>query len=155
VRDLPLLAKEELRPEWQSEAPVLCAAGQSPLDEAAAAMLAQLLRKHGLESRVEGADAIGILNVLRLEASGVRLVCLSYLNAASPAHMRYVIRRLRRRLPGTKIILGCWLEDLDLAALSQAARPDAVAGTLREALNICLAEARSSQPELAAGADAA
>jgi predicted PurR-regulated permease PerM len=158
VADLPVLAKEELAPEWQGEAPVICAAGRSPLDEAVAAMLAQLLRKHGLKSRVESADAIGIFNVLRLETSGVTTVCLSYLDGGSAAHMRYVIRRLRRRLPGVKVVLGCWLAKLDVSALGQAARPDAVARTLQEAVEICLDAARaprpiSSQPTKAFAAD--
>ena len=144
IADLPVLAKEELVAAWQGQTPVICAAGRSPLDEAAATMLAQLLRKHGLGARVESADAVGIFNVLRLDVSGVAMVCLSYLDGNGPAHMRYLIRRLRRRLPGVKIVLGCWLTDLDVGALGQAARPDAVAGTLREAVKLCLDEAAPS-----------
>jgi predicted PurR-regulated permease PerM len=47
--------REGLGPEWRSEAPVLSVAGRSPLDEATAGMLKQLLGKHGLGARVEGA----------------------------------------------------------------------------------------------------
>jgi predicted PurR-regulated permease PerM len=139
IADLPVLAKEELTAAWQGT--ILCAAGRSPLDEAAATMLAQLLRKHGLEARVESAEAVGIFNVSRLEVSGIAMICVSYLDGTSPAHMRYVIRRLRRRLPGVKIVLGCWLTGPDVAALGKAAKPDAVAATLREAVKLCLDEA--------------
>jgi hypothetical protein len=105
---LPVLQTEQLTPEWQTDRPVLCVAGRGPLDEAAAIMLAQLLEKHGLAARVEGADAIATANIFRLETKGVMMVFLSYLDAGSPAHMRYTVRRLRRKLPGAQIVLGCW-----------------------------------------------
>jgi hypothetical protein len=143
IADLPVLGKQNLLPEWQGNAPVICAAGRGPLDEAVAAMLAQLLQKHGLQTRVESADAVGIFNILQLDTSGVAMVCLSYLDVASPAHMRYVIRRLRRRLPEAKIVLGCWLTDLDGAAVAEMAKPDATASTLRQAVKICLDHARA------------
>jgi hypothetical protein len=76
-----VLKHEGLGPEWRTEASVLCVAGRSPLDEPAAAMVAQLLGKQGLGARVEGADAVATMNILRLETSGVALVCLSYLDA--------------------------------------------------------------------------
>jgi hypothetical protein len=58
VKDLPVLKREELAPECQADRPVLCVAGRGPLDEAVSIMLAQLLEKHGLRARVEGADAV-------------------------------------------------------------------------------------------------
>jgi hypothetical protein len=48
--DLPILRKEEL-PSINS--PVLCVAGRTALDEAAAIMFAQLCNVHGLRMRVE------------------------------------------------------------------------------------------------------
>ena len=41
-------AQDALPPVWRVPSAVLCVAGRSPLDEAASAMLAQLLGKHGL-----------------------------------------------------------------------------------------------------------
>ena len=46
--DLPYIEAETLSAAWRVEHPVLCIASRSALDEAAAAMLAQLVRKHGL-----------------------------------------------------------------------------------------------------------
>ncbi len=43
---------------WRGEGAVLCVAGRGPLDEAAAAMFAQLLTKHGLGARVEPHHAV-------------------------------------------------------------------------------------------------
>jgi predicted PurR-regulated permease PerM len=141
---LPVLKREGLAPEWQADAPVLCVAGRGPLDEAAAAMLAQLLQKHGLGTRVEGADAVATMNILRLETSGVAMVCLSYLDAGSPAHMRYTIRRMRRILPAAQMVLACWGADADMAALRESTKPEGVASTLREAVKLCLEAARNS-----------
>jgi len=72
------------------------------------------------------------------------MVCLSYLDASSLAHMRYSIRRLRRRLPEAKIVLGCWVADVDAAMLRETAKADVVATTLRDAVKLCLEAARSS-----------
>jgi predicted PurR-regulated permease PerM len=143
VPDLPVLKKEDLAPQWQGDTPVLCLAGRDPLDEAAVIMLAQLLEKHGLAARVEGADAVATTNIFRLETRGIALVFLSYLDAASPAHMRYTVRRLRRKLPEAQIVLGCWQEDIDLARVRDAARPDAVVTTLRDAVSLCVSTAGS------------
>jgi predicted PurR-regulated permease PerM len=139
--DLPVLEKDELAAEWQTEAPVLCVAGRGPLDEAVAMMLAQLLDKHGLRARVAGVDAIASTNIFHLETAGVVMVCVSYLDASSPAHMRYTIRRLRRRLPHARIMLGCWTADA-ADALRDSVKPDDVATTLRDALRLCLEAAR-------------
>lgn len=138
---LPILTNEQLAPEWQSETPVLCAAGRTGLDEAAATMLAQVLARHGLRARTEGADALDTSNIARLDTAGIKMVCLSYLDSSSPAHMRYSIRRVRRRLPNAKILLGCWMAENDIASLAETLKSDAVANTLRDAAKICLEEA--------------
>jgi predicted PurR-regulated permease PerM len=156
TRGLPVWKKEELATEWQADTPVLCVAGRGPLDEAAAIMLAQLLEKHGLAARVEGADAIATSNISRLETRGVVMVFLSYLDAGSPAHMRYAVRRLRRKLPQAQIVLGCWVADIDPPQLRDTARSDAVATTLRDAVRLGLdaaggARNSDSSPSMKAG----
>jgi predicted PurR-regulated permease PerM len=138
---LPVLGKEDLPPEWQGEHPVLCMAGRSLIDEAAAIMLAQLSTAHGLAARVEGAEALSTTNVFRLETTGVAVVCLVYLDTSGPAHMRYSVRRLRRRLPKATIILCCWVKDIDPAALEllrEGAKADLVAASLGEAVKLCI-----------------
>jgi hypothetical protein len=139
--DLPVLSKGELPPEWQSECPVLCVAGRSLLDEAAAIMLGQLSTAHGLAARVENAEALSTTNIFRLETTGVAVVCLVYMDASGPAHMRYSVRRLRRKLPKATIILGCWMKDMDPAGLEQlrdSAKADLVAASLGEAIKLCI-----------------
>jgi predicted PurR-regulated permease PerM len=139
--DLPVLSKGELPSEWQSEYPVLCVAGRSFLDEAAAIMLGQLSTAHGLAARVEGAEALSTANIFRLETIGVAVVCLVYMDASGPAHMRYSVRRLRRKLPKATIILGCWMKDRDPAGLEllrDGAKADLVAASLGEAIKLCI-----------------
>ena len=139
--NLPILSKEDLPPEWQSEHPVLCVAGRTLLDEAAATMLGQLSTAHGLAARVEAADALSTANIFRLETAGVAIVCLIYMDASSPAHMRYSVRRLRRKLPKATIILGCWLKDMEPAALEtlrEGAKADLAAASLGQAVKLCI-----------------
>jgi hypothetical protein len=139
--DLPILSKENLPPGWQGEHPVLCVGGRSLIDEAAAIMLAQLSTAHGLAARVEGAEALSTANVFRLETTGVAIVCLVYLDASGPAHMRYSVRRLRRKLPKATIILGCWVKDIDPAALElvrEGAKADLAAASLGDAVKLCI-----------------
>jgi predicted PurR-regulated permease PerM len=139
--NLLVLSKESLPLEWRGEHPVLCVAGRSLIDEAAAIMLAQLSTAHGLAARVEGPEALSTTNVFRLETTGVAIVCLVYLDASGPAHMRYSVRRLRRKLPKATIILGCWVKDIDPAALEllrEGAKADLAAASLGEAIKLCI-----------------
>jgi predicted PurR-regulated permease PerM len=139
--NLPIASKDRLPPDWLGEHPVLCMAGRSLIDEAAAIMLAQLSTAHGLAARVEEAEALSTTNVFRLETSGVAIVCLVYLDSSGPAHMRYSVRRLRRKLPKAVIILGCWVKDSDPAALETLrdnAKADLVAASLGEAVRLCI-----------------
>jgi predicted PurR-regulated permease PerM len=139
--NLPVLITDDLPPDWRSECPVLCVAGRTPIDEAAAIMLGQLSTAHGLKARVEGADALSTANVFRLETTGVAIVCLVYMDASGPAHMRYAVRRLRRKLPKATIILGCWMKDMDPAALEHlrdGAKADLAAASVAEAVKMCI-----------------
>jgi predicted PurR-regulated permease PerM len=146
--DLPYLDKEQLAPAWQGETAVLCAAVRSPLDDAAAMMLAQLLGKHGLGARAEGASALSASNISGLETAGIALVCLSALDSSTPAHIRYTIRRVRRRFPDAKILLGCWLADADTAPTADAMKADVMVTTLRDAVRLCL-DAASARGQVA------
>jgi hypothetical protein len=60
---------------------------------------------HGLAARIAGAEALSTANIFRLETAAVAIVCLIHMDASGPAHMRYAVRRLRRKLPEATIIL--------------------------------------------------
>jgi hypothetical protein len=125
----------------ESECPVLCVAGRSLIDEAAAIMLARHSTAHGLTARVEGPEALTASNIFRLQTDGVSIVCLVYMDGARPAHMRYSVRRLRRKLPKAAIVLCCWLKDTDPAELEQlgeATKADLIAKNLGEAVKLAI-----------------
>jgi predicted PurR-regulated permease PerM len=141
--DLPVLTPESLRPDWREGTPILCIAGRNALDRVGACMLAQLLEKHGLKAEVLPADVLTSSGIFGLDASDRRLICLSYLDTSSPVHVRYAVRRLRRKASGATILLGSWgVEGSTTKDLCGAAKSDLCAGTLRDAVRLCIEAAQ-------------
>jgi predicted PurR-regulated permease PerM len=102
-----------LRPDiaaWQHPAEILSIAGRGPLDEPAASMLVHLLEQSGIGSRMVKYRDVSRYSVETLNASNVAMVCIAYLNInGSPAHLRYLVQRLRKHLrPGTPVLVGLW-----------------------------------------------
>jgi hypothetical protein len=97
-------------PAWRGEAPVLCIAGRGLLDETVSRMLAQLLEKRGLASRVVPHAATTRAAVGTLDVNGVAMVCISCLELfGTPSHLRYLLRRLRQRPPQDgPVLVGLW-----------------------------------------------
>jgi predicted PurR-regulated permease PerM len=139
----PSLPRTGLTPNRESKKPVLCIAGRSFLDEAAAALFAQILEMHGMRAKVEPAGALTAGRISRLSAEDARLVCLSYLDAdLSTAGARFAVRRLRRRLGEIKILAGFWQSGPGQAnELCAETNADFCATTFTEALAFCLHEA--------------
>eukprot|EP01037_Dinobryon_pediforme_P013531 gene13534-13650_t len=95
-----------MRADWQTEAPVLIIAGRGHLDRPASVMLAQLLTKSGIGARIVGQDAADRAVIDTLPVEGVRVICLCYLElTGNSSHLRYLVRRLRRHVPNTPIIV--------------------------------------------------
>jgi DNA-binding response OmpR family regulator len=128
-------------------------AGRGPLDEASSAMLAQLLRKHGLGARVVSHGEVSRERIRDLDLTGVAMVCISYLDiTGNPAHLRYLLERLKRRAPGIPVLVGLWPVGervLTDAVVGREVGADAYVSSLREAVEACLrlasAEATSSR----------
>jgi hypothetical protein len=67
------------------------------------------------------------------------MVVLSSFDHASPAHIRNLVRRLRRKAPALPVVIGLWnAEGPVLEALGRTARADHVVRDLREALRVAL-----------------
>jgi hypothetical protein len=146
------------------ERPVLCVSGPGRFDHTIALVLAEMVARAGIPARLEAAAAISALNVAQLDTAGVKVVCLSYLQLGhSPVHLRYSIRRLRRRIPSAKVVACLWgHEEIDvLKAELTAAGVDRCTLTLAETIDLCveavLAGKGASTPDqnLAARVDAA
>ena len=100
-------AEERTLPErWRNGKPVLCIPGPSLLDEAVATMVAHLVEQRGVGARAEKIDALSISRILNWETKGVELICLCYVEYATPAQIRYAIRRIRRRIPEVSILVA-------------------------------------------------
>jgi predicted PurR-regulated permease PerM len=151
--EIHVLSNEHLRPDWRVDHPVLCIASRSPLDEAAAMMLAQLLEKHGLSARVQPFADVASAKALKIDALDAPLVCLSYFGAVgNPAHVRFLVRRLKRLMPNAKFLAGYWMlraapekgEDWRIAVGAHF-----VATSLTDAVATCVREAREPDGDLA------
>jgi len=141
-----VLAPEDAR--WHAPAAVMCVGGRGPLDEAASGMLAQILRKHQMGARVISRDALSRAGIASLDITGVEIVCIAYLELdGAPTQVRYLIRRIRGRLPHVPIVVGFWrTDDAVLGDQRQRASIGATnyVTSLREAVTVCLEHARSS-----------
>jgi predicted PurR-regulated permease PerM len=140
------LASEEFALGWRGT-PVLCVAGRGSLDEAAAAMLSQLLEKHGIGARVVPAEAVSVANLPQLDVAGVQMAYLSYLEPGSLTNARYLVRRLRRRLPRAKIVGGFWtltVQEAEERDALAATRADLVATSLQQAVTQVVAAAKGT-----------
>jgi predicted PurR-regulated permease PerM len=147
--------RNDLQPRAdESETPILCLAGRGPLDEAGSAMLAQLLEKHGFRTIAAPYAAASRETIGRLETAGVKMVCISYLEiSGSPPHLRYTMRRLRQKLPGSSILVGLW-SATDSALTDQGVRAqigaDYYARSLQEAVDMCMQASCQDQDPRAA-----
>jgi predicted PurR-regulated permease PerM/acyl-coenzyme A thioesterase PaaI-like protein len=144
---LSVVERSELAPGWVVDEPILSIGGRSPLDEATAAILAEVLQKRGLATKALPAETISAGHIASLANTEAKLVCLSYLGlGAGPALIRYVVRRLRRILPEGTLILVCyWNEEGNKAAtkaMLETAEADAYATTLPEAVELCVKAAK-------------
>jgi len=102
-------------------ASVACVASQSPFDEVVSAMLGQLLAGRGVASRILPYSMVSRERVAQLNLSDAPIIIVSSLApGVTPAHVRYLIRRLRQRTSTATIIAGLW--SLDEAALNDPAR---------------------------------
>jgi predicted PurR-regulated permease PerM len=141
---------EQLRPEWRGPSPVLCIAGRGPLDEGIALMLAQLFDKHGLHTRVIGPEALAAQPPSDADLAGVAMVCFSFVEPLSAAHVRLAARRIRQRVPGLRVMVGIWgrRDPVFAQDLRRATSADVLATSLREALTGALRLSAPEEPAL-------
>ncbi len=118
---------------------VLSIAGRGPLDEPAARMLVQLFEQLGTGGRLIKYRDVSRYSVEALDVADVSMVCIAYLNiSGSPAHLRYLIQRLRKRLPAaTPVLVGLWPQTGIDEATREAIGADYFASSFEEVLKCC------------------
>ena len=120
------------------EGSILCVGARGSLDDVAAAILTQLLRRRGVGARGLTSNDMMPEALSRLDLTGVSIALLSYMNEDSIPHARYLIRRLRRRAPTIKIIAGFWSMSSDQVVqrkVLEETRADIVTVSLVDALD--------------------
>ncbi|MET3661682.1 AI-2E family transporter [Aquamicrobium ahrensii] len=118
---------------------LLCLGGRGELDDAAAAMLAQVLEVQGAEVVTGAHAALEGRAVSSLPLAGVDTVIVVFLNAGSQAHARHAVRRLKRAKPGLRVGIFLPQAQGDEAAIrADAISADFVAGSVAEAATLGL-----------------
>jgi hypothetical protein len=135
------------RPKTEGTPQIICVVGRNELDEAAASLLVYLLRtEHSVRiDEALPAEALASGSSHEWLFGQATLVCLSLISTTSPARARYLVRRLHRRAPHARVVVGFW-------GLASGELPAAIAGpeiivatSLREAIT-------SLDPDLATAA---
>jgi predicted PurR-regulated permease PerM len=138
--ELPMVRGDPLQGSWASTTTVLCIPGPSPLDEIAANILAQILRRHGFSVRVEKHQLVLPGNVLHLDDEEIPLVCLSYIDVGdAPVRARAAIRRVQRQIPNATVVVGLWGPNKDESGTIQACY---YANSFSEAARLCIKGAK-------------
>jgi predicted PurR-regulated permease PerM len=90
---------------------VLCIPGNGKLDEAAALVLAQVLRRQGVGAVAAPADALSMSKFFALDLSGVFWICVCYVNHPSNAKIQYAVRRLNKKHQGGSVLIALLGDD--------------------------------------------
>ncbi len=89
---------------------VLCAGGRGELDDAAAAMLAQVLHVQGATASKAGFADMEPSSIRGLELGTIDTVVVGFLNRDSVKHARFLVRRLKRAKPALRVGIVFWSE---------------------------------------------
>ena len=123
-------------PRGKASGGVLCIGARWEVDTLAAEMLAHALNAEGMRSAVRPASTVAADHIQSLDLTGVRTACLSSFSTTPEAQIRYIARRLKRRMPELRILVALW--NGPSALLSPEAPAllgvDAVARTASEAM---------------------
>ncbi len=82
---------------WQASRSIVCIPGYTKLDETAAIVLAQGLRRRGFGAVAEQSDALSVSKFFSLDLEGTELVCICYVDRPSNAKLHYAVRRLTKK----------------------------------------------------------
>ena len=125
---------------------IACAGGRGELDDAAAAMLVQVLKAQGATANYIEHTSLSPGRIRQLSIDGLETIVIVFLNPASVQHARYMTRRLKRSRPSLRVgVLLCNKTNDTIEPIKLIAEVGTgfVASTLAEAAAQSLAEPRS------------
>jgi predicted PurR-regulated permease PerM len=138
----------ELPPKWRDAQPIQCIAGRGPLDDATAAILAQLLEKHGLGAEVVPHEAVSRNSIGGFKREGVPMICVCYLDMSRhTSPLRFLLKRLRQRVGDARLLVALWPADHPIISdqnVKAALSTDEYVTSLRDAVNACLKAAQDA-----------
>ena len=126
---------------------VLCVGGRGELDNAAMAMLAQVLTLQGAKSRAIDHSAMDPSRIKNLDLRDVDAVLVGYLNPKSVTHARYVVRRLKRARRSLRVGIVFWVPAEDALSeikLSATIGCDFISRGMRDAVTSALSSSKST-----------
>ena len=124
---------------------IACAGGRGELDDAAAAMLVQVLKAQGATASYMEHTSLSPGRIKQLSIDGLETIVIVFLNPSSVQHARYMTRRLKRSRPSLRVgVLLCNKTNGTIEPIKLIAEvgDGFVASTLAEAAAQSLAELR-------------
>jgi predicted PurR-regulated permease PerM len=126
---------------------ILCIPGSSKLDEAAALVLAQLLRHRGIGATAEKADTLSISKFFSLDLTDTSIACICYIGEPSTAKIQHTVRRLNKKSGDARVLLAVLGTDAAVPSDSATGAP-VIGRTFRAALE-ALVRTSSEQRDVA------
>ena len=135
---------DAIPPAWSRDGAVLCVAGRGFIDTPAAAILAQLLTKRGLGTRIVPFGDVSRARIADFHPGTAQVACIvSLAISGEPAHLRRLVDRLRGRMPDVPIVVGLWQADDDTAGRGSIPAAEHVS-SLGSAVETVLAHVRNA-----------
>jgi hypothetical protein len=122
--------------------PICTIAAHTQLDEIAAFILAQLLRRQGVQVQVLAKDAVSRAAIAHFDPKDARILCICCVDDfGKSSHLRFLLRRLRQRVPEACLMALVWPSDhpvLRDGSLRASLGADQYLSSLQHAIETCL-----------------
>ena len=149
----PAPAMAGVPPAWREAGAIVCIPARGQLDDLAATMTVQVLAGAGFGTRCEPNTVLGNGEAGQELLANARLCCLSvFEHGSSASAVRYLLRRIARRMPDAAVVVCLWHADgtsAMLAALRSEGQEETIVLSLGELVALARAiSARGPQASL-------
>lgn len=129
---------------------IAVAGGRWPIDDAASAMVSQVLEIQGATARRLDHAELELTRLARADLDGIDTIILSYMSPASLNHARYAVQRIKRAKRGVRVGLFMPAEagEIDASAVARRVNADFVATSIAQTVTMALTESAPARPAL-------